>query len=76
MTSTNRNRNGNDAAANNENAVLQEVTVNVGAKDGASAGGNGKDCYGQCHSCKSSRPSLCPIAQQYLPQHDYTNYQA
>ena len=59
----NRNRNGNDAAARNDTAVNQDVTVNVGGS-GKDAGGS--DCYqrGLCQKCMRS-PERCAIAEKH-----------
>lgn len=70
-----QNKNRNNAAANNENAVAQEVNINLGGGgSNGRVGPNGRDCFGLCNDCKSSRPTFCPIAQQYLPQPEYYNY--
>lgn len=60
----NSNRNGNNASAKNDNAVNQEVTVNVG---GAGTEAGSGDCYtrGLCFRCSRS-PFLCPIADKHL----------
>jgi hypothetical protein len=79
----NRNKNGNDAAANNDSAMLQEVKINIGGDVGSAAsadgGSNGAagaagDCWGKCNTCRHN-PNFCPIAALHLPKPEYFDYQ-
>jgi hypothetical protein len=70
----NRNKNANSSDASNENAMMQNVTVNLaGQADGCHGPvdmSNREDCFGMCHSCKTSNPQYCPIAKKHLPAED------
>jgi hypothetical protein len=81
----NRNKNGNDAAANNDSAMLQEVKINIGgdvggaaSAAGAAGGSNGAagaagDCWGKCNTCYRN-PIVCPIAALHLPKQEYFDF--